>query len=385
MMRKLMCTKCPEMFFMQEGYQRHLFKDHKVRCFEKHPPQVIEKTVMRYSQETYETNYRVVNTKDSDKGGQPVTNTDRTSQQADMTEEENAKKTVEEDVNVKTKSGEEAKSNENDENIENIYVSSDGKSKKPRRGRKRKGKKSHLKSRKKKTVTDKGNEEESEAYRRLRVAMQNMYAFNKEEPTVKCIACEIYFYSKDGMGTHFQHAHTNIKGIGMAVNNEAETDATLKDDSAVETQNELSQDHERETVANAEDTERSELPDIVPPTQTITHGRKRSQNECDVNVCKKKCSRGSPSPSKRRVQKDNSRTGMNTNPVTTNIPKVNLRRKKSEVSDDSRTGTNTNPVTTKIPEVNLRRKKSEVSDESTPTSKHFTRSHKLECKQMMMT
>ena len=286
-----------------------------------------------------------------------------------------------------------------------IYVSSDGKSKKPRRGRKHKEKKSHLMSRKKKTVTDKGNEEESEAYRRLRVAMQNMYAFNKEEPTVKCIACEIYFYSEDGMRTHFQHAHTNIKGIGMAVNNEAETDATLKDDSAVETQNELSQDHERETVANVDDTEQSELPDIVPPTQTITCGRKHSQNECDANVCKKKRSRGSPSPSKRRVQKDNSTTGTNTNPVTTNIPEVNLRRKKSEVSDDSRTGMNTNlvttkipevnlrrkksevsddsrtgmntnPVTTKIPEVNLRRKKSEVSDESTPTSKHFTRSHK---------
>ena len=117
-MRKLMCAKCPEMFFMQEGYQRHLFKDHKVRCFEKHPPQVIEKNVTRYSQETYETNYRVVNTKDSDKGGQPVTNTD----DRGMTEGENAKKTVEEDVNVKTKSGEEAKSNENDENIENIYI-----------------------------------------------------------------------------------------------------------------------------------------------------------------------------------------------------------------------------------------------------------------------
>ena len=29
-MRKLLCTKCPEMFFTQEGYQRHLFKDHKV-------------------------------------------------------------------------------------------------------------------------------------------------------------------------------------------------------------------------------------------------------------------------------------------------------------------------------------------------------------------
>ena len=50
-----------------------------------------------------------MNTKDSDKGGQPVTNTDRTSQQTDMAEEENAKKTVKEDVNVKTKSGEEAK------------------------------------------------------------------------------------------------------------------------------------------------------------------------------------------------------------------------------------------------------------------------------------
>ena len=31
-LRKLMCTKCPEMFFTMEGYQRHLFKDHKVRC-----------------------------------------------------------------------------------------------------------------------------------------------------------------------------------------------------------------------------------------------------------------------------------------------------------------------------------------------------------------
>ena len=40
----------------------------------------------------------------------------------------------------------------------------------------------------------------------------------------------------------------------------------------------------RETVANAEDTEQSELPDIVPPTQTITRGRKCSQNECDANV-----------------------------------------------------------------------------------------------------
>ena len=124
-MRKLMCTKYPEMFFMQEGYQRHLFKDHKVRCFDKHLPQVIEKIVTRCSEETYETNYRVVNTKNSDKGGEVVTNTDTTSQHIDMLEEENAKETLEEDVNVNTKSGEQSKINENDENIENIFVSSE--------------------------------------------------------------------------------------------------------------------------------------------------------------------------------------------------------------------------------------------------------------------
>ena len=132
-MRKLMCTKCPEMFFMQEGYQRHLFKDHKVWCFDKHPPQVIEKIVMRCSQETYETNYRVVNTKNSDKGGEAVTNTNTTFQHIDMLEEENAKETLEEDVNVNTKSGEQSKINENDENIENIFVSSEGPSKKNRK------------------------------------------------------------------------------------------------------------------------------------------------------------------------------------------------------------------------------------------------------------
>ena len=85
-----------------------------------------------------------------------------------------------------------------------------GKFKKPRRARKRKGKKSHLTSRKKTTVTDKGKEEESESYRRLRLAMQKMYEFNKEEPTVKCIGCENYFYSEDGMRNTFQtcaHKH----------------------------------------------------------------------------------------------------------------------------------------------------------------------------------
>ena len=91
--------------------------------------------------------------------------------------------------------------------------------------------------------------------------MQKMYEFNKEEPTVKCIGCEIYFYSQEGMRTHFQQVHTNMRGIRISVNNEPETYATLNDVS---------------TVANAEVTEQSELPDIVPPTQTMTHGRKRS-------------------------------------------------------------------------------------------------------------
>ena len=333
-MRKLMCTKCPEMFFTQKGYQRHLFKDHKVWCFDKYPLQVIEKIVMRCSQETYETNYRVVNTTNSDKGGEAVTNTDTTSQHMDMLEEENAKETLEEDVNVNMKSGEQSKINENDENIENIFVSSEGPSKKNRKGKKRKGKKSHLTSRKKKTVSDKGNKEESEAYKRLRKAMQNMYTFNKEEPTVKCIGCEIYFYSEDGMRTHFQHAHTNMKGIGVSAINDFETDATLNDASI---------------RTNAPDTAESELPDIVSPTQTVTRGRKCNQNECDTTVRNKKHSRGSPSPSMRIEQKDNKKTGAEKNPVTKNISEVNLRSKKSEVSDDS-----------------------------TPTSIHFTRSQRTE-------
>ena len=333
MMRKLMCTKCPEMFFMQEGYQRHLFKDHKVRCFDKHPPQVIEKIVTRCSQETYETNYRVVNTKTSDKGGEAVTNTNTTFQHIDMLEEENAKETLEEDVNVNTKSGEQSKISKNDKNIENIFVSSEGPSKKNRKGKNHRGKKLHLTRRKKKTVSDQGDEEESESFKRLRKAMQDMYAFNKEEPTVKCIGCEIYFYSEDGMRTHFQHAHTNLKGIGVSVINDFETDATLNDSS---------------TRTNAPDTAESELPDIVPPTQTVRHGQKRNRNECDTTVCNKKHSGASPSPSMRIEQKDNKKTGAEKNPVTKKITEVNLRSKKSEVSDDS-----------------------------TPTSIHFTRSQRM--------
>ena len=333
-MRKLMCMKCPEMFFMMEGYQRHLFKDHKVRCFQKHLPQVIEKIVTRYSQETYKTSYRLVKSKDSDNADKPVKNTGKRSQKTDMAAEENAKRSVEEDDNVQTKPAEETKSDENDENTENTDVSMKGKSKKPRRGRKCKGKKSHMTSRKKKTLTDKGNEEESESYRKLRLAMQKMYEFNKEEPTEKCIGCENYFYSEEGMQTHFQHVHTNMNDIGISVNKEPGISAPLMDVS---------------TVANVEVTEGSELPNIIEPTQTATRGRKRSRNDYDANVRNKKCSRGSPSPSKRIGQTDNKKKGTDTNPVRTNLPEVNLRRKISEISDDH-----------------------------TPTSKHFTRSHKTD-------
>ena len=187
-------------------------------------------------------------------------------------------------------------------------------------------------SRKKKTVSDQSDEEESESYKRLRKAIKEMYAFNKEEPTVKCIGCEIYFYSEDGMRTHFQHAHTNMKGIGVSAINDIETEATLNDAS---------------TRTNAPDTAESELPDIVPPTQTVTRGRKRNRNECDTTVHNKKRSRGSPSAGTKIEQKDSKSSRTEKKPVTKNISEVKLRSKKSEVSDDS-----------------------------TPTSIHFTRSQR---------
>ena len=123
--------------------------------------------------------------------------------------------------------------------------------------------------------------------------MQNMYAINKEEPTVKCIGCDIYFYSEDGMKTHFQHVHTKLKGIGVSVINDFEIDATLNDAS---------------TCTNAPDTAESELPDILPLTQTVIRGQKRNRNECDPTVRNKKRSRGSPSPSTRLERKDNKKT-----------------------------------------------------------------------------
>ena len=79
---------------------------------------------------------------------------------------------------------------------------------------------------------------------------------DSEKPCRICMH-EIYFYSEDGMRTHFQHAHTNMKGIGVSAMNDFETDATLNDVSS---------------GTNVPETAESELPDIVPPTQTVTHG-----------------------------------------------------------------------------------------------------------------
>ena len=149
-MTKLMCAKCPEMFFTMEGYQRHLFKDHKIRCFEKHPPQVIEKTVTRYSEEMYKTNYRLVKSKDSDKQDEAEKSAVETYQETDMGGEDDGNKSFEKEDNVATSPGEDNKSGKNDENTEKTTVNMKGKSKKARTTRKRKGKKSHLSNRPKK-------------------------------------------------------------------------------------------------------------------------------------------------------------------------------------------------------------------------------------------
>ena len=270
-MRKLMCTKCPDMFFTMEGYQRHLFKDHKIRCFEKYPPQVIEKVIIRHSQETYQTNYRVVTSKDSDKDDGEMKESDKVSKKTDMAEDGKVQRIVNTNDNVQTKHDEETKIDENNENIEQTDVSKQGTSKNPRRGRKCKGRKSHLTSRKKKSMTDKGNEEEcdtstdkgtkeeSDAYKKLRLAIWKVYEVKKEQPKVKCIGCDIHFYTDEGMRTHFQHAHTNMKGIVTSENKETEKSAPLTDVSS---------------VANVAFPEESELPDIIEPTQPLTHGRK---------------------------------------------------------------------------------------------------------------
>ena len=123
--------------------------------------------MIRYSEETYETNYRVVHTEVSDKGGKPVTNSEKTFPETDIAEEANANDAVEENMNMNTEFVDNPNTKENDESSEYKDISSDAKLRKTTSRRKRKGKKSRYSSRKKKTVIGKGNEEESEAYKKL--------------------------------------------------------------------------------------------------------------------------------------------------------------------------------------------------------------------------
>ena len=334
-LRKLMCTKCPEMFFTMEGYQRHLFKAHKIRCFEKHPPQVIEKTVKQNSQETYETNYRILKSKDSDKEDDAVKSTVETYQETEMGGEDDENKTLQQDDTVPTLPGKDYKSGEHHENTEETVVTMNGKSKKARTSKKRKGKKSHLTNSPKKNVTDSGKEEEeeSESYMRLRSAIQEIYDINREKPTVKCIGCETLFFSEDGMRTHFQHAHTNLTNIASPVKKGNVRSAPLMDVS---------------TARNVEVTEDSELTNIIEPTQTRFRGRKRTRNDSKENLTNNKRSRGSPSPRNNIGEINNTknrRTDKST--VGKNIPEVNMRRKISENSDDTSQHQNILPDRTK--------------------------------------
>ena len=103
------------------------------------------------------------------------------------------------------------------------------------------------------------------------------------------------------------------------------------------------------TAANVEVTEDSELPNVIEPTQTTTRGRKHTRNDSKANVANKKCTRGSPSPMNKIGETNNTKRRMERTTVERNIPDMNLRRKISENSDDT-----------------------------SPTSKHFTRSHKTD-------
>ena len=59
-------------------------------------------------------------------------------------------------------------------------------------------------------------------------------------------------------------------------------------ESQVETENDGSHDIEQATLPHPEETEQSELPDIVSLMQNITHCRKHTQNDTDSNLLNKK-------------------------------------------------------------------------------------------------
>ena len=325
-MRKLMCTKCPEMFFTTKGYQRHLFKDHKIRCFDKHPPQVIEKMVMTFSEETYEMNYRVVKTKNPDTNKNIIEDSDQTCTETDMAQEAHGMNELAGNLNVQ--------SMQNDESNEGIDISSDGKLSKQGKRRRRKGSKSQLTRRKKRTVSATVQKKDSASLEKLKAAMYKAYSISQDKPTVKCLGCDTYFFAVDGMRTHFKNAHTNLNYEEVAANNESKRDETFNNESQVETENDGSHDIERATLPHLEETEQSELPDIVPPTQNITHGRKRTRNDTDSNLLNKKRSKQSPSAPKTRGQ-DHYDTVKDNYVGTKIISEAKVGKKISEVSDET--------------------------------------------------
>ena len=55
--QKYMCKKCPEMFFIKNGYERHLMRNHKIWNVGQYEPEIIEKTIQIFGQDGYETSY----------------------------------------------------------------------------------------------------------------------------------------------------------------------------------------------------------------------------------------------------------------------------------------------------------------------------------------
>ena len=57
---KYICKKCPEMFFTKSGYERHLFKIHKIRNVGEYELEIIEKMIKIFGPHSYETTYKKV-------------------------------------------------------------------------------------------------------------------------------------------------------------------------------------------------------------------------------------------------------------------------------------------------------------------------------------
>ena len=283
---------------------------------------MIEKTGTRFSEETYETNYKIVKSKSPEKNENAVEDGDKTYRETDMAQEKHGRDELKVHVNVQ--------SMPNDESNDGTEISSDGKFSKKGKKRRRKGTKSQLTRRKKRTVSatvDKTLEQ-------LKAAMYKAYSVNQDKPTVKCLGCDTYFFSDDGMRTHFKNAHTNLNYEEVAVNNESKGDETLNNESQVENENYASDSIVQATVPHPEETEQTELPDIVPPMQNITRGRKHTRNDTDAKFVNQKRSKGSPSAPKTHAQ--HNRDIVKDNDVGTEMTVAEeINKSTSEVSDVS--------------------------------------------------